>query len=117
MNLYYIIPLFLILACCTHNNEIHEDLLMKDMFTAVLQDVHLAEGRYELQKKYGEEEANNILLREYEKIFIRYNINEQDFENSLKYYAENPGILEEIYSDIISAISEERAISNHQETN
>tara|TARA_B100000902_G_scaffold40126_1_gene47721 strand:- start:51146 stop:51499 length:354 start_codon:yes stop_codon:yes gene_type:complete len=117
MNLYYIILFSLILACNFPNNKIPEGILMKDKFTAVLKHVHLAEGSYELQKKYGKEEAGNILLKEYEKIFITYNIDEQDFQNSLKYYAANPGILEEIYSEIISTISEERAISNHQETN
>ena len=55
MNLYYIILFSLILACNFPNNKIPEDILMKDKFTAVLKHVHLAEGSYELQKKYGKD--------------------------------------------------------------
>ena len=80
--------------------------LTKEKFISVLQKIHLAEAKFELNKINNKEKAELELNIEYQEIYIEYNINQKDFLKTLNYYLERPEELEIAYSEILENLKD-----------
>ena len=77
---------------------------------SILKEVHLAEANLELLKTNSKEVAQNTLLNNYHEIYSKYNIDENEFQQTLEYYANHPDKLEAIYSKVLEDIKKERSM-------
>ena len=112
MKLKILIFCFFLLACSASKKEFSDEIITEEVFVNVLKQVHLAEANFELQKTKGIDKAKNKLANAYRDIYSAYHISEEEFQNTLSYYSENPEKLEEIYAIILEQLTEERTNLN-----
>ena len=78
--------------------EKSSEILTEEDFFEILKEVHLVEANFELQK-------TNIPM-EFDQ-FVNL-ISEEEFQNTLSYYSENPDKLEEIYALVLQQLTKKR---------
>ena len=83
---------FLILFSCSKKKEQNHNIIPKDQFANILEKIYLEESDFKLNK------INNS---DYQKILSDHNVNKTNFENTLQYYSERPGLFEKIYEEIL----------------
>ena len=92
---------FLILFSCSQKQEQNdnENIISKEQFTNILKKIYLAESDFKL---------NRVNNSDYQKILSDHNVSKPNFENTLQYYSERPGLLEKIYEEILFNLKETR---------
>tara|TARA_B110000008_G_C16474893_1_gene365694 strand:+ start:49 stop:360 length:312 start_codon:yes stop_codon:yes gene_type:complete len=90
---------FLIFFSCSDKKEQNYKIISKDQFANILEKIYLVESDFKLNK------INNS---DYQQILSDYNISKTDFENTLQYYSERPGLFEKIYDEIFIDLEEKR---------
>ena len=90
---------FLILFSCSQKKEQHDNIIPKEQFTNILEKIYLAESDFKL---------NRVNNSDYQEILSDYNVSKTDFENTLQYYSERPGLFEKIYEEILIDLEEKR---------
>ena len=114
MKLKILIIYCFLLACSSSKERITEGILSEKELVSILKEVHLAEANFELLKTNSKEVAQNTLLNNYQEIYSKYNIDENEFQQTLEYYANHPEKLEGIYSKVLEEITEERSMLDQQ---
>ena len=114
MKLNLSILFCLLLACSEQKENIPQDILSENEFVVILKDIHLAEAKFELQKNNGIGKAKNELTNSYTSIYQKHNISEEKFKESLNFYAQNPEMLEKIYTDILEQLTKDRSALDQQ---
>ena len=114
MKLKSLIICCFLLACSSPKEGISEGILPEKELVSILKEVHLAEANFELLKTNGKELAQNTLLNNYQEIYSKYNIDKNEFQQTLEYYSNYPEKLERIYSKVLEGITEERSTLNQQ---
>ena len=114
MKLKFLIICCFLLACSSSKERIPEGILPEKEMVSILKEVHLAEVNFELLKTNGKEGAQNTLLSKYQEIYSKYNIDNNEFQQTLEYYANHPEKLEGIYSKVLEDITEERSMLDQQ---
>jgi hypothetical protein len=109
-NMYRLITLIFLLAlasCQTDPDKIPADILPKEKMTGILMDIHIAEAgiRLETQQDSLAQKATDY----YHFIYKKYNVSEEDFRRSFRYYSEHPKQLEQIYQDMINEMSKKES--------
>ena len=92
---------FLILFSCSEKQEQNdnENIISKEKFTNILEKIYLAESDFNL---------NRVNNSDYQEILSNHNVSKPNFENTLQYYSERPGLLENIYEEILIDLEEKR---------
>lgn len=80
------------------NSEIELPTIEETKMVKILADVHLAEAMIQQNKS---SQRDSIGANLYQKIFFIHQVEEKDFYQSLKYYTSTPGIMENIYDQVI----------------
>ena len=110
MKLKRLIICCFLLACSNPKEDIPEGVLPEKELVSILKEVHLAEANFELLKKNEKELAQNTLLSSYQEIYNKYNIDKNEFQQTLEYYSNYPEKLEGIYSKVLEGMTKERSI-------
>jgi len=90
---------FLILFSCSKKKEQNHNIIPKDQFANILEKIYLVESDFKL---------NRVNNSDYQEILSNYNVSKTDFENTLQYYSERPGLFEKIYEEILIDLEEKR---------
>ena len=92
---------FLILFSCAEKQEhnTNENIIPKDQFTQILEEIYLVESEFQ---------GNSINNEDYQEILSDHNVSKMDFENTLQYYSKRLNLLEDIYEEILIDIQEKR---------
>tara|TARA_B110000495_G_C22948926_1_gene555632 strand:+ start:739 stop:1053 length:315 start_codon:yes stop_codon:yes gene_type:complete len=92
---------FLILFSCSQKQEQNDNknIISKEKVTNILEKIYLEESDFKL---------NRINNSDYQEILSDHNASKTDFENTLQYYSERPGLLENIYEEILIDLEETR---------
>lgn len=98
----------ILLSCGNSSDEIPRKIIPIQEFTAILKDIHLIEAKHDLLKIRNATYNDALLKHDYDSIYTKHNIIDSKFKMSLEYYAERPVYLENIYSDILNQIDEEK---------
>ena len=114
MKLKILIIYCFLLACSSSKERIPEGILPEKELVSILKEVHLAEANFELLKTNSKEVAQKTLLNNYQEIYSKYNIDENEFQQTLEYYSNHPEKLEGIYSKVLQDITEERSMLDQQ---
>ena len=107
MKLKIIICIILFSYACENPSETNKNVIKYEIFQEILKEVHLAESEFRLSKSINLEEAQNKLTKDYNEIFKKYNIHEDDFRKSIYYYSDHPELLYEIYSNLEKSIKKD----------
>jgi hypothetical protein len=108
--LFGAICLMLILACGkTDKNAIPPDVMNKEQMENILYDMHLAEGIVGYQSSGLDSNARKV-LGYYEQIYKKNNLTKEQFIHSYDFYIQHPVMLDSIYSNIITKLSEQESL-------
>jgi hypothetical protein len=83
-------------------------ILSKEQITVILMDVHLVEGTINFKRNIGQghDEQKSEL---YHQLMVEHGITPEILETNLIYYNQQPAVLEKIYEDIISRLTDMQA--------
>jgi len=90
---------FLILFSCSKKEEQNHNIIPRDQFANILEKFYLAQSDFKL---------NRVNNSDYQKILSDHNVNKTNFENTLQYYSERPGLFEKIHEEILINLEEKR---------
>jgi len=110
MKLKRLIICCFLLACSNPKEGIPEGILAEKELVSILKEVHLAEANFELLRKNKKELAQNTLLSSYQEIYSKYNIDKNEFQQTIEYYSNYPEKLEGIYSKVLEGMIKERSM-------
>lgn len=93
----------LLVSCSKKKTEIPQDVISMKEMQLLLTDIHLAQSAASVQilsdsSIYSAKEYVNYVLEDHK-------ISREQFLKSLKFYTENPAILEEVYDSVITELS------------
>lgn len=102
MKCLFFLLLILLLISCRQNERVvpvSPLVLGKEKMIAVLVDIHIAESAVKLKADSGHVEKS------FHKILSKHSVTKEQYEESLKFYVDNPEILNEIYENVLNEIS------------
>jgi hypothetical protein len=90
---------FLILFSCSEKKEQNHNIIPKDQFANILEKIYLVESDFKLNRAHNSD---------YQEILSDCNVSKTNFENTLQYYSERPGLFEKIHEEILFNLKEKR---------
>jgi hypothetical protein len=94
---------FFIFSCSEKQVTIPDDVIKEKEMTAILTDVHIAQAA--LSNKSQTDSSSYKITDYVNEILKDHNISQEDFTRSLKFYSENPEILQQVYDSVITGLS------------
>lgn len=98
---------FLFLGACSYQfnkKDAPEDLIPKDTFTMVLQEVMIVESYFKHQQSNVNDFSEN-LLKAIDPIFEKYSVDSTRYANSMTYYSTRQDQFIQIYSQIQDSLT------------
>ncbi len=112
-NIYIIVLVFMAVAMLSacHNDKAKtarpDNLIAQDTLALILVDIHKVDGIL-VSRMIETQEYSRVQL--YHSVFRRYNVDEDDFNNTIRYYTVNDiETLHDIYDDVLARLNEEQA--------
>jgi len=101
--------LLLFFACSpsSEKDKIPEDILPQEKMVSILTDMHIAETMARNTIHLGDTNVQKV-INYYAVIYKKNNITEETFKKSFDYYIQHPLLLDSVYSDIITKISDQQ---------
>lgn len=102
------------MGCQTETAEkIPADIIPKDLMIPILVDVHMLESGIQTQNFNRD---SSIILYESmsKKIWEKHQITEEQFRNSMIYYAQNAKVLDDIYSIVLDSVNSIGMVGKYQ---
>ena len=100
-KIYFLLVLFFYSCSDSSQMETKEIMISEDKFIIMLEEIHMFEESYHLERNSDLKSAENNLIINYKDLFEKHNVSSSDFEKCLKYYSNNPEKLSQIYSEIL----------------
>ncbi|MBL0105037.1 MAG: DUF4296 domain-containing protein [Bacteroidetes bacterium] len=92
-----------LLACGKKKPSIPDDVLNKTEMTAILSDMHIAQAS---MATVATTDSSMYSMKQYtEYILKNHNTTQEKYARSLKFYSDNPGLLQEVYDSVITNLS------------
>lgn len=123
-----IILLFvLVTACGGHKDKgfIPDRLLTEQEMIDLMTDVQIIEGDITYQKTRERELSDSIKIEPkdyvklseeyYDQLFEHYGITDSIFRQNIRYYTEQPALLEKIMDSVVKRLTKEQSISSAQQ--
>jgi len=98
-------------SCCTR--KISHPPLSKEKLIPIMIDIQLAEAEYAKGNQFEKGRAIKVLT-EYDKIFLKHNVNSEDFYTSFAYYRQHPKEMDELYQEVIEEMTKRESELNKQ---
>mgnify|MGYP001166273236 FL=1 len=107
MKRIFFIVLISLIACDNNSSQkIDIASISIDEFSVILEEVHVAEATYQLNKISDLKSAEKGLLQAYARIFKENNTTKSEFKRNLKYYSKNLEELDKVYEKILESLKE-----------
>lgn len=100
-KIYFLLLLFTYSCTDSSQMETKELLISEEKFITMLEEIHMFEAGYHLERISDLKSAENNLIINYKDLFKKHNVSSSDFEKCMKYYSSNPEKLSQIYSEIL----------------
>lgn len=91
-------------SCGPQEGPVPDDLIDRDVFTAIMLDVQVAEGmksQYSRTKAFGKNWSRDV----YDDIFERHGISEEEFQETYRWYQGRPDLMEGVYEQVLDSLS------------
>ena len=103
-----VISIALFLSCSKKAIVIPPDVIPEKQMIEVMTDVHLAEATKNLPL-LPQDTSTHAISEYYNFIFNKYHITKDKFQKKFDFYKSNPELMEEVYSEVLSRLSEMQA--------
>ena len=100
-KIYFLLLLFIFSCSDSSQIETKELIISEEKFITMLEEIHMLEAGYHLERISDLKSAENNLIINYKDLFKKHNVSSSDFEKCMKYYSSNPEKLSQIYSEIL----------------
>ena len=117
----------LVTACGGHKDKgfIPDRLLTEQEMIDLMTDVQIIEGDITYQKTRERELSDSIKIEPkdyvklseeyYDQLFEHYGITDSIFRQNIRYYTEQPALLEKIMDSVVKRLTKEQSISSAQQ--
>jgi uncharacterized lipoprotein YehR (DUF1307 family) len=108
LYLYTIYLVFSLTSCGESEKSITipPNILPKEKMARVITDIHMAEAEANLRTWPDSTSKTPI---SFQKIFEKDSVTKQQYEESLKFYTDNPELLNEVYENVLNDLSKLQA--------
>jgi len=99
----------LLSASCGNGNKIKipEGILCKDTMVEVLTDIHLVKASQQMGIALDTLDTSRRTPFDY--VWKKHHITEEEYNNSLSFYTQNPNMLDSIYENVLNNLSKQKA--------
>lgn len=105
MDIFRFVAVVIILFCsCSESSKSKTNIISQDSLVKIIIDMHLADAillNPLVQSKISDVSSNKL----YHSVLQKYNITKERFVESIKFYAENPVVLDSIYDKVIEQLN------------
>lgn len=109
LNLFYLFLFSLgLIACGEEELPPPENLMPREQFVEVMVEVQLIEAVFN-QNMIRSDEPRMRIARYYKETFERLGVDREDFEATHTWYHRNPDLLQEVYDEVISILSQRQS--------
>lgn len=103
-KLFFLLLGLIALGCGQQQPQRPDNLLPQDKMVQILADIHTAEALIEQKAVYPDTALLSFNYAE-KKIFERYNVTEQDFRQTYRFYSDNVREMDKLYEVVIDTLS------------
>ena len=111
-KIYFLLVLFFYSCSDSSQMETKELIISEEKFIIILEEIHMFEAGYHLERISDLKSAENNLSLNYSQLFKKHNVSSSDFEKCMKYYSNNPEKLSQIYSEILENLKHQHSLIN-----
>ncbi|MFN8300710.1 MAG: DUF4296 domain-containing protein [Chitinophagales bacterium] len=113
MKKYFFILALFLAACKPEMPQVPSDVLTPQQMREVMVDIHIADALAQTKAQAG---GNEQQLTEsyYKVVFKKFNITEDKFRRSYKYYESHPAWMNRIYDGVMTDLSKKEAEESKQ---
>ena len=118
MNRYFpalLFPLFFLFSCAPKQDlsdrKVPDKIIQPDSMVDIIVDMQLAEGILREMKQTGKYEQD-AAITSFERVFSKYNINKEEYDESIAYYEQNLDVYQKIYESVITRLSQIQTETN-----
>ena len=108
--LVLLLSLLLFIAACDQKKA-PKGIIENKKMVAVLTDVHLVDAYISLIP-YNDSVLKQQSSKYYKAIYKKYKISQRDFDKSVKYYSQQPKVLDSMYSQVSANLSKKEKEQN-----
>lgn len=103
----YLCIMLLLFACAPKKTKAPSDMLTQSQMSDVLSEMHVADAIVSSTKAGNQDSINQekVNLRAF--ILHKYNIGQTQFQESFEYYQQNPVLMDSVYAEVITKLSNE----------
>jgi hypothetical protein len=105
-HIIFIVLVLVTVSCGIEGDKAPESIIPGDIMVKVITEIELTQALLKL-KIANQDTVNQKQL--FNETFKEFGVSEDEFNNSLKYYCQDPKLLEEIYVKVINNISKKQA--------
>jgi hypothetical protein len=99
----FIFILCLIFSCARKKIEVPKDIIQQKEMTAILSDIHIAQAAIGNTVNI---DSSDYTMNDYLKNILKdHQTSREEFMNSLKFYSNNPELLQEVYDSVLTSLS------------
>ena len=109
-KIYFLLLLFTYSCSDSSKMETKELIISEENFIIMLEEIHMFEAEYHLERITDLKNAENNLSLNYRKLFKKHNVSSSDFKKCMKYYSNNPEKLSQIYSKILENLKHQHSL-------
>ncbi len=106
-NFYILITLFIFLSCGSKKQNVPNDIIAEDKIVDVIVEIELTQAIIKLKFLNKDSLVNQTQL--FNEVYAKHNISQEQFNNSLAFYAQEPKKMDTLYAKVITKLSEKQA--------
>lgn len=99
----------LTISCSRSKEEIPSSVIEQKKMVEVLSDVHYTEATIQLRNLNYSDSTRKIAYGYYKEVFQKHHITPEQFKESFMWYKSHPEVMNDMYKEIITRLSEEQA--------
>ena len=96
-------------SCSREKEEIPSNIMPQKKMIEVLSDVHYTEETIQLKNLNYSDSTRKIAYGYYKEVFQKHQITPEQFKESFEWYKSHPEVMNDMYKEIITHLSEEQA--------
>lgn len=107
MTKYILITTFIFLSCGSKKQDVPNNIIAEDKIVDVIAEIELTQALIKLKFSNTDSLINQTKL--FNEVYAKHNTSQEQFNNSLAFYAQEPKKMDTLYAKVITKLSEKQA--------
>ena len=104
-----LLGIIILSSCSREKEEVPSNIMPQKKMIEVLSDVHYTEATIQLRNLNYSDSTRKIAYGYYKEVFQKHQITPEQFKESFEWYKSHPEVMNDMYKEIITHLSEEQA--------